>query len=95
MAAPEPPLNSSALRWRNQSDQRHGSGGLLHLILRRRRRLDRPTSPGMGVRINRLKLSRIYISITLRGGQRCMTEELLDGPEITPAGKQVGGGSIG
>ena len=48
----------------------------------------------MGVRINRLKLSRIYISITLRGGQRCMTEELLDGPKITPAGQQVGGKAV-
>ena len=48
----------------------------------------------MGVHINRLKLSRIHISITLRGGQRCMTEELLDSPEITPAGQQVGGKAV-
>ena len=48
----------------------------------------------MGVRIHRLQPVRIYIRITLRGGQGCVTQEFLDGPEIAAAGQQMGGKAV-
>ena len=47
--------------------------------------------PRMRLFVDLQNMARIYVRIALRRGQAGMAEELLDGPQVSPALEQMGG----
>ena len=45
----------------------------------------------MAAVVNRLKPGLVHIGVTLGCGKRCVAEQFLNGSEVAPTGKKMGG----